>query len=206
MSDKPDKKPDAPAAEGHDEKKPAKAGGALLSKTPVLMGAVMLIEAVVLIGGFKFLAGGPKHADAGAVEGEHGAAPTEGGHDDGHGGGGGEKSKDKKKVVELPLLEFRATNKMSGKTLIFDVKMSVNVRAEHEEAVKKSIADRKGLISDRVRTIIAQSDPDKLNGSTEPGLETLRRQVRYQLDQILDREGMVEEVLVPGWLPFRADL
>ena len=39
------------------------------------------------------------------------------------------------------------------------------------------------LIQDRVRTIIAESDPDKLGGGSEPGLETLRRQVKYQLDE-----------------------
>jgi flagellar basal body-associated protein FliL len=60
------------------------------------------------------------------------------------------------------------------------------------------------LIKDRVRTIIAQSDPDKLIGGAEPGLETLRRQVKYQLDEIIG-EGLIDEVLVPKCIPFRTD-
>jgi flagellar basal body-associated protein FliL len=201
MADKPDKKPaEAPAAE-HDEKKGGKGGG-LLSKTPVLMGIVMLVEAVVLIGGLKFLTGGPKHADAGAVEG----APAGDGHGDASHGSADAKPKEKKKTIELPLLEFRGVNKVSGRSLIFDVAMVVSVKAEHEEAVKKIITDRKALITDRVRTIIAQSDPEKLSGGSEPGLETLRRQVRYQLDQIVEHEGMIDDVLVPRCIPFRADL
>ena len=60
------------------------------------------------------------------------------------------------------------------------------------------------MITDRVRTIIAQSDPEKLGGGSEPGLETLRRQVKYQLDEIVG-EGVVEEVLVPRCIPFRTD-
>jgi flagellar basal body-associated protein FliL len=60
------------------------------------------------------------------------------------------------------------------------------------------------LIQDRVRTIMAQSDPEKLGGGSEPGLETLRRQVKYQLDEIIG-EGMIEEVLVPRCIPFRTD-
>ncbi|MGH7214988.1 MAG: hypothetical protein ACREIT_09525, partial [Tepidisphaeraceae bacterium] len=66
------------------------------------------------------------------------------------------------------------------------------------------IKERDALIRDRIRTIIAQADPEKLGGGSEPGLETLRRQVKYQLDEIVG-EGMVDEVLVPRCIPFRAD-
>jgi flagellar basal body-associated protein FliL len=70
--------------------------------------------------------------------------------------------------------------------------------------VKDTISSRDALIKDRIRTIIAQSDPDKLGGGSEPGLETLRRQVKYQLDEIIG-DGMVDEVLVPRCIPFRTD-
>jgi len=60
------------------------------------------------------------------------------------------------------------------------------------------------ISGNRIRTIIAQSDTEKLGGGSEPGLETLRRQVKYQLDEIIG-EGMVEEVLVPRCIPFRAE-
>ena len=60
------------------------------------------------------------------------------------------------------------------------------------------------MIRDRIRTIIAESDPDKLGGGTEPGLETLRRQIKYQLDEIVG-EGLIDEVLVPKCIPFRTD-
>jgi flagellar basal body-associated protein FliL len=203
MADKPDKKPAEPAdAHGAEKKKEGGKLGGMLAKTPVLMVAVMLVEAVVLIGGFKFLAGGgPKAADgAEAGAGDHGG----GGHDD-HGGGDA-KPKEKKKTVEIPLVELRGTNRVSGRTLLFDVALKVNVKGEHEEAVKKMIADRQGLITDRVLTIIAQSDPEKLTGGSEPGRETFRRQVRYQLEQIIEKDGMIDEVLVQRCIPFRADL
>ena len=57
------------------------------------------------------------------------------------------------------------------------------------------------MIKDRIRTIIAQSDPEKLGGGSEPGLETLRRQVKYQLDEIVG-EGVIDEVVVPKCIPF----
>src|SRR5688500_5910019 len=142
MADKPDKKPEAaaPAAAAADKKDGAAAkakGGGLLSKTPVLMGAAMVIEAVVLFGGFKFLGGGgPKNAAAETVDtGTHAAdgkdAPAAG--KDG-------KAKDKK-TSEVQILELRATNRVSGRTLLFDVNIVVRVKAEHEEQVKAKIGE-----------------------------------------------------------------
>ncbi len=84
------------------------------------------------------------------------------------------------------------------------MRIVVVAKGDNEEKVKDKIAGNTGLIQDRVRTIIAQSDPTKLGGGSEPGLETLRRQVKYQLDEIIG-EGMIDEVLVPKCIPFRAE-
>ena len=212
MADKTDKKAEAapPAADKKDPKGSGGAPGApghggagaggLLAKTPVLLGGVMLLEAAVLFAGFKFLGGGPAPAAGAALA-----------HDAAHGGdespGGAGKSpaaSDKKSFVEIEVLSFRAPNKQSGRTFLYDVSIYVVAKADKEELVKKTFESRKALITDRVRTIIAQSDPEKLGGGTEPGLETLRRQVKYQLDEIVG-EGVIEEVLVPRCIPFRTD-
>lgn len=216
MAEKPDKKPD-PAPTGGA---PAAAAGAasgkaagklgLLKKTPALLAAVMVLEAVVLFAGFKMLGGGAPATAAGAE-----LATTEdedGAHDDGQGGHGAAdahgakpgKSSDKKKSVELLVLDFKAPNKASGRTFLYDVAIYVVTKNEHETKVKDTLKVREALIKDRIRTIIAQSDPEKLTGGSEPGLETLRRQVKYQLDMILG-EGVIEEVLVPKCIPFRTD-
>jgi flagellar basal body-associated protein FliL len=77
-------------------------------------------------------------------------------------------------------------------------------RGEHEAKVTETLKSRAALIKDRIRTIISQIDPEKLGGGQEPGLETLRRQVKHQLDEILG-EGIIDEVLVPKCIPFRTD-
>src|SRR3954451_7736021 len=196
MAERADKKSDSADPKGGEKAEAGKAGG-LLTKTPVLLGAVMLIEAVVLFAGFKFIAGGPRHADAADVKGEHG----EGGGDAAAKAAAAEKDK---KPVEIPLVDFRATNKVRGRTLWVDVSMFVVTRGENEEKVRKAIKDREALIKDRVSTIIRQSDPEKLSGGAEPGLETLRRQVKYQLDEVVG-EGMIDEVLVPRCIPLPAE-
>jgi flagellar basal body-associated protein FliL len=76
--------------------------------------------------------------------------------------------------------------------------------AATELSTEDTIKDKEPLIQDRIRTIIAESDPEKLSGGSEPGLETLRRQVKYQLDGIIG-DGMIDEVLVPRCIPFRTD-
>ena len=216
MADKAEKKPDAAAAAA-DKKDAGKSGaaaasggahgaggggiGGLLTKTPVMLGGVMLLEAVVLFAGFKFLgAGAPPASGADLTMSEsHG-----GGHGDGHGEGGDTPAGPKKKTVEINVLDFRAPNKLSGRTFLYDVSIYIVAKTEFEAQVKATIKDREALIKDRIRTIIAQSDPEKLGGGSEPGLETLRRQVKYQLDEIIG-EGMINEVLVPRCIPFRTD-
>lgn len=192
--------------------------GGVLAKTPVVLGIVMVLEAIVLFAGFKFLGGGAKSAAgaevAPAVDG-HGDAAADGhgdakpeGHADEHGGGGGGHEgvkvagkSDKKKRIEVQVVDFRAPNKQSGRTFLYDVSIYILIRADAEEKTKEILSDRSALIKDRVRTIIAQSDPEKLGGGSEPGLETLRRQVKYQLDEILG-DGVIDEVLVPRCIPF----
>ena len=224
MAEKAEKKPDAAAAapaaggagaasaagkDGHGA--PAAKGGGgiggLLAKTPVMLGGVMILEAVVLFAGFKFLGGGPKPVGASVITEEGGAA----------GGGHGEVAKDehgnpipgashgpKGKTTEVQVLDFKAQNRQTGRMLLYDLSVFVVVRSESETQVKDTIAARKALITDRIRTIIAQNDPEKLGGGSEPGLETLRRQVKHQLDEIVG-DGLIEEVLIPRCIPFRTD-
>jgi flagellar basal body-associated protein FliL len=112
---------------------------------------------------------------------------------------------DPKAMVELQLLDFRAPNKQSGRTFLYDVSIFVTTKTATQDQVKDLISTRDALIKDRVRTIIAEMDPDKLGGGSEPGLETLRRQVKYQLDQIFGDDKLIDEVLVPRCIAFRTD-
>ena len=192
MAEKAEKKPEpaapaaAPAAESHGSK------GGILTKMPVLLGGVMVLEAAVLFAGFKMFGSKPQPAAGAALS-------------SAEGGESGEKGADKKgKTVEVPVVDTKALNRANGRTFLYDVSIFVTTKAENEQRVTGIFKDGKALIEDRIRTIIAESDPEKLGGGTEPGLETLRRQVKYQLDRMVG-DGMIEEVLVPRCIPFRTD-
>jgi flagellar basal body-associated protein FliL len=198
MAEKTEKKPDdkaaAAAAPAPAEKKHAPAAGGMLKSTPMMLGAVMILEAVVLFGGFKFLGGGAKtaHADTSAEE------PGEGGE-----AKAGAKG-DKKKFAEVKVVEMRAPNRRDGRTFQYDVSIYARTKGESKEKLEGAITDNAATIQDRIRTIIGQCDPEKLGGGSEPGLETLRRQVKFQLDEILG-EGLIEEVLIPRCMPYRTE-
>jgi flagellar basal body-associated protein FliL len=81
------------------------------------------------------------------------------------------------------------------------VAICISVPASAEDKTKAILKDNDARIKDRIRTIIAQSDPEKLGGGGEPGLETLRRQIKYQLDEIVG-DGVIDEVFVPRCNPF----
>ena len=61
--------------------------------------------------------------------------------------------------------------------------------------------EKEAQIRDRIRTIVASSDPKALG---EPGLETLRRQIAYQLEQDLGKD-LIKEILIPKCTPHRAE-
>lgn len=199
MAEKAEKKAEAAApaaaapegAGGHGDAKP-KAKGGLLTKLPVLLGGVMLIEGAVLFAGFKMFGAKPASADAAALA------------TDGTGAAGDKGTGKKGKTVELPVGDYKALNRANGRTFLYDISIYVAVKADNQQKVTDAFNDAKALIEDRIRTIIAESDPDKLGGGSEPGLETLRRQIKYQLDRVVG-DGIVDEVLIPRCIPFRTD-
>src|SRR5882724_5754605 len=130
MAEKAEKKPDAAPSAKESEKREAagkpeaekKAAGSdggggasgLLSKTPVLLGGVMIIEASVLFAGFKFLGGGHPASASGAeiTADEKPQSKSEGSKEGEKGGEKSAKPLDKKKSVEVRVMEFKAPNKV----------------------------------------------------------------------------------------------
>jgi len=219
MAEKSDKKPDDKAAAAPKDATQApeakKGGGVLLKNTPVLMAIVMLVEAIVLFAGFKMLGGSPKSAQgaefaSGETKDEHsdshGDAHADahggGGHGDAHGGGAAPT--DKKKTAEIPVVDFKAPNRQNGRLYLYDVSVAVLTKGDLKAKVEGALKDREQTVKDRIRTIISQSDPEKLGGGSEPGLETLRRQIKHQLDELIG-EGLIDEVLIIKCIPFRQE-
>jgi flagellar basal body-associated protein FliL len=112
--------------------------------------------------------------------------------------GAAEKPEQKKEEVverdvEVKLIADRLPNSQSGRQYLYDLQVVVKVSDKNKAKVTELFAEREAEIRDQVRTIIASSDPNSL---MEPGLETLRRKISYQLEQVVGKD-LLKEVLIP---------
>jgi flagellar basal body-associated protein FliL len=172
--EKPAAAPAAPAADGAAPAAPKKKGGLKMIIAAV---AVVVLE-VATVGITAKMAGGPRVVTAETPVPPKAAEVIE-------------------RDVEVKLLADKLPNSQSGKQFLYDLQVVVKVSEKNKTKVTELFAERDAEIRDQVRTIIASSDPSSL---TEPGLETLRRKISYQLEQLVGKD-LLKEVLIPRCLP-----
>ena len=169
-----EKKEAPPAAPAADEKAaPAKKGGL---KLIIAAAVVVLLEVGTVLVTVK-MSSGPKPAMA-----EPPAPAT---------------TQAVEKVAEVKLLADRLQNSQGGRLWYYDTQVFAKVSEKNKEKVTALFAERDSEIRDQIRTIVASADPKALG---EPGLETIRRQIAYQLEQDIGKD-LVKEVLIPKWQP-----
>ena len=111
-------------------------------------------------------------------------------------------SKAAAKEVEIKLLDAHLPNRLSGGNLyIYDLQVVTTTEESNKKQLTELFNEREASIRDRIRTIVASADPKTLS---EPGLETLRRQIAYQLEEAVGKE-LIKEVLIPRCTPMRGD-
>lgn len=170
---------EAPASGGGDE--PKKKGGGMKM---IMVGAVVVILEVATVGVTWMMSAGPKRAHAVEVPTSAPAEVVE-------------------KSVEIPLFTppMKLPNAQSGRLYLYDIELVAVVEEKNKHKMEEMLKEKKAAVLDRIRTIVASSDPKSLS---EPGLETLRRQIGYQLEQDLGHD-LVKELLIPKCTPFRAE-
>jgi flagellar basal body-associated protein FliL len=164
---------------------PAAAPAAAPKKKPMAKMAVMAAVVVLLEGGTvgltMMMAGGPKRAIAEVPT----TAPAPAAEKD----------------VEIKVLDTRLPNNTSGRLYLYDIQVVITTAEKNKAKVTDLFAEKDAEIRDRIRAIIASSDAKSLS---EPGLETLRRQIAYQLEQDVGKD-LIKEVLLPKCTPQRAE-
>ncbi len=214
-----DKSADGGGADG-GEKPAGKLGGIvkLVKKTPVLIGGVMVVEALVLLVGVKMLSGGPSsahgaelaepaaHAEEAPAEAAHGEGAAAEGHGEApaHGEEPAAAPLNPNDLAVVPLVDMRGTKRSDGRTYLFQIKLAALTTGKYSKRVEAFVKARSPLVQDRIRTVIAEIDGEKLRGESEPGLETFRRQVKVRVNELLG-EKMVDEVLVQDCVLHRVD-
>lgn len=156
-------------------------------KLPIKMAAIMAVLMIVEAAGVFFVVG-----MTGRVPSETAADMI--------------NDNDQELTVELPLVEDKFPNMTQGPVWLWDVEIALKVKKKNEEHVSKVLEQHASEIKEGVSWIIRRAQHAQLK---EPGLETLRRQLRAfldeQLGEDLDGESRIEKVLIPRCRGFRAD-
>lgn len=152
--------------------------------TVAVVGGLMLVEGVGIFVAVKFIGGGPDTLRA----------------SDGFGAGadgeGGMASS------EVRVTDLMAFNSNDGRVFVYQLSVYAEIDAEHSPRIKNMLESRQNAIDDRFSKVIRGSDPKYLD---EPGLETLRRQFKHELGEILGDESYIKTILFPEFKKSRAD-
>lgn len=150
----------------------------------------------------------PKDDHAGKPKDDHGAKPKDdhGGGGD-HGGGHGSEPAANDGAMpppppmdgmsEIEIADSRLHNVRSGRSMIVRIKVSCLVTAAKSEQLKTLITQRKSRLHERVCSVIRNAEPKLLD---EPGLETVKRQLKYELSQVLGDPELIRDILIPELL------
>lgn len=118
------------------------------------------------------------------------AADRDGGED-----GAGDTEEDE--LAEIELVESRPSNLMAGKLVTFHIRVSVLVALADLEKAERLTRLKRARLEDGVNTVIRSAEPKDFY---EPGLQTIKRRLRHELDRIFGNEQLIKKVLIPHLL------
>lgn len=165
-----------PPADSKQASPPAKKGRL---GTIGLVGGIMLVEGVGIFLCMKFLGTDPDPT----VGMEQALAPT---------------TKPWEESREILVAKVRVLNNSGTKAMLYNVKVVVRVHHENQGKVEEFFESRKSTVEDTISRVIRSAEERHL---AEPGLETLKRQVRHELGVLLGDDSLIEQVLVPECMP-----
>jgi len=95
----------------------------------------------------------------------------------------------------------RVPNCNGSRTLLYSVKVAARVHSKEKDEVREFLEMRKSTIEDIISRVIRSAEEKHL---AEPGLETLKRQVRFELSTLIGDEHKIEQILIPECMPIPA--
>ncbi len=155
--------------------------------TIVVVGGLMLFEGLGIFMGIKFLGSEPEQAEA-----SDGVYITD---EDGI-------RKLLPHQMEVKVADLVAFNTKTGRAYVYQISVYADVETKHMESLRDVLEFRENTIEDRLSQVVRGCDPKYLE---EPGLETIRRQFKRVMDDIVGSELMINEILLPQFSKQRAD-
>ena len=170
-----------------DEQTQAPSGGKARGrlKPMILVGILMLVEGGAIFALMSFF-GAPPESTVAAEDDEAMQDPL---NLDSH--------------EEVELCSVDAFNRKEGRLYVYSISLSALVASEDVPMVKRFVKARSASINDRVQVVIRSADPKHLN---DPSLETIKRQIVFELNNLLGGEDIIQDVLISRMLQSRTNL
>jgi flagellar basal body-associated protein FliL len=100
---------------------------------------------------------------------------------------------------EIEVAHVRVQNSNGERSTLYSVTINIVVDHAHEEMIVEDfLKNRQATITDAISRILRSSEEKHLS---EPGLETLKRQISFELGVLLKDDTIIEEVLIPEFTP-----
>ncbi len=100
---------------------------------------------------------------------------------------------------EIEVARVRVQNTNGERSILYSVTINIVVDYTQEKMiVEEFLENRKATITDTISRIIRSSEAKHLS---EPGLETLKRQISFELGVLLKDDTIIEQVLIPEFTP-----
>jgi flagellar basal body-associated protein FliL len=148
----------------------------------LIVGGMMVLEGAALFALIKFTSPDPASAEAARIGGEDEEEDADASQD---------------AFAEIDLGECRPTNAKTGRLITYVISVSILVKQEELEGAQKLAEEKDGRIKDRILFIVRSADPNHLK---EPGLDTIRRRLRFELEGIFKKDGLIQNVLITQFL------
>ena len=103
----------------------------------------------------------------------------------------------KPEFVEIELAQCRTSNKMSGKIINFQMRVTGLVLSENKERAEELVHSKSSRIFDRLNFVIRSAEMRHLN---EPELQTIKRRLKTEFDRIFGDPELIKEVIIPELL------
>jgi len=100
---------------------------------------------------------------------------------------------------EIQVVRLRAPNNKDGQLILWSVEVVIRVPQAEQQKIADAMKANEKTVQDRIVRIIRSAESQYLK---EDGLETLRRQIRFELGRVLEDETKIVEVLVPECTPY----
>lgn len=147
-----------------------------------LFGGVMIIEGLAIFFAMKTFGTQPHPVEAEQM------VPT---------------SKPATEFLELEVANVRVPHVTGSRTTLYAMRVVVLVKFDVVEEVKKTLEAKKWTVTDTVSRVIRQAAESEIS---EPRLETLRRKMRFELNELCSTENAIEQVLIPECMPLSTGL